>query len=134
MNLDPPPSRIPLVDDISSDSIWKKWLNNLYQFNIFSGDFLEGVEVKTSESPYSVTGNDRLILCNPDTGDIFVNLPAGQNLRAYTIKNYATTITYDVKVTPDGSETIEDLPSYVLSKGEAILITYIESRAGWYIL
>jgi hypothetical protein len=33
MNLDPPPSIVELVkDNFNADSIWKKWLNNLYEW------------------------------------------------------------------------------------------------------
>lgn len=31
MNLDPPPSSVDLVDNTTSDSIWKTWFNNLYE-------------------------------------------------------------------------------------------------------
>jgi len=98
-----------------------------------NGRFIAFTELVFSDSPYTMLQKDIYIFCDTASGVMTVNLNAGRNGRYYSIKNYATSGTNAVIITPDGAELIEGAPSYSLSPPNEIHIVYSELRSGWFI-
>ncbi len=96
--------------------------------------FIEATALATADSPYDVLFEDINLFCAPDTGAMTLNLPAGINKRIYRAKNYASTGANTVTLVPNGTETIEGLPTLVLGKGDSAQIVFIEARSDWFII
>ena len=135
--ISPPPSIVELVkSNIRADSIWKQWLNNLYELvnKIDSATTVNGKLLSDSDSPYDATSADNWLFCNPVAADITVNLPAGTEWRTFFIKNYVATGSNAVIVVPDGAETIEGNPSLTLNRPNSSQIVYLVDDSNWVII
>ena len=137
MSISPPPSVIELVkDNINADSIWKIWLNSLYELvdKINAATTVNGALITDADSPYDATHSDNWLFCNPIAADITVNLPAGTEWRTFFIKNYVDTGSNAVIVVPDGTETIEGNPSLTLNRPNSSQIVYLVDDSNWVII
>ena len=135
--ISPPPSIVELVkSNLKADSIWKQWLNNLYELVkvIDAGTTINGSLVTDADSPYDATSVDNWLFCNPVAADITINLPAGTEWRTFFIKNYVETGSNAVIVVPDGSETIEGNTSLTLNRPNSSQIVYLIDDDNWVII
>lgn len=136
--IEPPP--FPVVDFIYK---WKNWLNKLYQaislnvatlwFNISA--------VSTSDTPYDMAIVDQVLLVDPDTADLTINLPDGavEDGISFYIKNIDWTGTYTVLVNP-GTNKVEQpagAPSttdFSLGPLDSIQIVFDSELSTWWII
>ena len=87
--------------------------------------------IDNTNSPYTVLATDVVILCDTDTADITLNLPAGVNGKTYKVVNVGTSGNV-VTVAPNGTELIDGVnASKDLSDGSIIDLTYTTTY-GWY--
>ena len=135
-DVEPPPSLVELVAKPRPDSIWKQWLNNLYETvkKIAAGTTVNGKLLHDADSPYTATHEDNWLFCNPLLGDITVNLPAGTEWRTFFIKNYVPTGSNAVIVVPNGTETIEGSVSLTLNRPNSSQIVYLIEDSNWVII
>jgi len=105
--LDSPNSKIPLVDDIQSDSIWKKWFSSLHEY--LKKHYLTFKSVSAA----TTIDQETVLLVDTSGGAVTVTLPpvAKNESRCYYIKDTdgganAVTIDGNASETIDGSTTL----------------------------
>lgn len=101
--------------------------------DVASGLKLAFVEKATADSPYTASAGDVVVIANPDTGAMTINLPAasGQTGRYLRFKNIhgSNTVTLD----PDGSETIDGGSTLVMAAGDSVEIL-CDGSSKWMVL
>lgn len=96
---------------------------------------------KISQASYTTLTPDEVLLCDTNgIGVITVTLQAGVNGRILTIKNVGSaTNIYDIIITPDAGELIEDdrtaVPgtSVAIGTGSSLRIVYYAANSTWWI-
>jgi hypothetical protein len=87
--------------------------------------------IESSDSPYTVGINDRMLFCDTTLGSITVNLPAGINGTNYRIINTGLGA-YTVTITPNDTELLFGVNSSdILYAGEDENLVY-ETTEGWW--
>jgi hypothetical protein len=136
--IEPPP--FPIVDFIYK---WKNWLNNLYQavsLNVATLWFnITGVD--SADTPYTMTIVDQVLLVDPDTADVTINLPDGtvEDGLSFYIKNIDYTGTYVVQLNP-GTNNIEQpsgAPSttdFNLGPLDSVQVIFDSELGTWWII
>lgn len=135
--IEPPP--FPVRDFIYK---WKNWLNNLY--NAISLDVATNwyniVAVSASDTPYSITIVDQVVLADPDTGALVLNLPEElEDGISFFIKNIDESGTYSLTVNPgtnlieqaSGVPTTADITIPILDSRHVI---YDSNLSTWWII
>lgn len=119
------------------------WPGLLFQTTIRSpGDRREGVIlvhsvalVTSANSPFTVDDQDRLVICDASSGDLFVNLPPSTPLNRglhITIKKLDSSSNI-CTILPDGLETLDFATEFVLTERLQSVVV-ITDGSNWFIL
>ncbi len=127
----------PYIPDVAG-AITFDWV--VRQFNRISSvitneQTLTPTMLTSSDSPYTTSDDDKVILADTAGGAITVNLQPGRDERLLYVKNIATSGANNVTVTPDGSDDIDRTGvSATLTPMDSIKIIYSEAEANWFIV
>lgn len=138
--IEPPPH---VVKDFAYK--WKNWLNNFYEamnLNVATMWFnIVGVSTSVDTSPYQVTIVDQVVLADPDTGVLVLDLPDGtvEDGISFYIKNIDESGTFALTVNPgtnkieqfSGVPTTADIPVVALG---SMQIVFDSELSTWWII
>lgn len=132
----------------TTKSIYVNSSNDLYYYNasgasvqLTSGSSIAAVgsgvitAVTPGAYPYSVTsGNAQQVVLVDTTSAHTLNLPPATNAMAFWIKDLTgTAATYNITVTPDGSDTIDGAATLVLDENNSSRGLISDGTSKWYI-
>lgn len=90
--------------------------------------------IDDTDSPYTVTADDHVILCDDTSGNITVNLPTASGIdnRLYVIKK-TNSSTNTITIDPNGSETIDGSATFLMYDfGDSVRI--LSDGTNWHII
>ena len=95
------------------------------------------ITITTLESPYTVTNSNNWIICNGDTGTIFINLPIGSYYtgRELMFKNISTSI-YQVKSSISNIYKLNDnsITDTILEAVQGKWVTLVYNSSYWIVM
>ena len=116
----------------ASQSNWDEAvIDATYSTNWIATNVVGAAELISTDSPYAVpSGNDRLVFCDTDAGDITNDLPAGELSRYFKFVNCGNS-NHVVILNPNGAELIWGKTNFTLLDGEILDLHYSVSNDWW---
>lgn len=97
------------------------------------GESTSIVSIDDTDSPYTATASNGTVLCDQTSGNIVINLPAVASVEGLKLVFKCIGTTNTITLTPDGSETIDGDPDYVLTT-QYNSVTIIAGPTEWSII